>query len=257
MDTLRLASYNVRYAGVDAAELAWAQRREAVAAVLRRQRPDVVALQEVWQDQLTDLRERLPAFAWIGKRVAGGEHTPVGCRHERVAVTDWGVFALSETPGTNRPGWDARFPRFVTRAGLRTAGGDHLTAFAVHLDHEAERARLEGAALVGDRAAATDGPVVVAGDLNSEPGEPAHRALTAGAGLRDARTVAASTDGRHRDTYVGFEPDDDPGRLDHVLVSPGIDVRRFAVDVVDGDDRPPTASDHRPVVADLVVRDGP
>lgn len=46
--TVRLLSYNVRYAGLDVDENAWAHRRDGVASVLRFHDPDAVCLQEVW-----------------------------------------------------------------------------------------------------------------------------------------------------------------------------------------------------------------
>ena len=52
----------------------WAERREAVAAVLREERPDVAGLQEATLPMLRDLEERLAEYRWVGVgREDGGE----------------------------------------------------------------------------------------------------------------------------------------------------------------------------------------
>lgn len=254
---LRVASYNVRYAGLDAGRLDWSVRRDGVASLVRDIDPDVLAVQEVWMDQLPDLRDRLPGYDWVAFPDRNGEHTPIAVRRRRVAVASAGAFGLA--PGGDREvtAWDAAIPRTVTHATLRDrrapappdADGRTVAVFSVHLDHAGERARLEGARLVRDRV--PDGPVVVAGDLNCQTGSPPYEALTAD--LTDARLAAHERDGPDR-TYVGFDADDgvsgDPAarRIDHVLVR-GCAVERYRVVPHDAD---APASDHFPVVADVI-----
>lgn len=245
---LHLCSYNVRYAGLDTGEHAWPRRRDGVAELLRVARPDVICLQEVWREQLADLRERLPDYSWIGRRVLDGEHTPIGYRPDRIALDDWSVFALSETPAAlTVPGWDAAVPRITTRATLRTDGGDRLAVFSTHLDHEDERARLEGARLLRDRAAALDPPVVVAGDLNCAATDPPVRKLTAGR-LVDARALAATPLHGPSATFTDFGAT--AAQRDHVLVDRTTDVARVAT-LPGRDDSGRYPSDHLPVVAAL------
>lgn len=279
-DRFRVATYNVRYSGLDGGALAWDARRDGVAATIRAIAPDAVALQECWLGQLDDLRERLPGYGWAGVPDAAGEHTPVGYRTDRVALE--AVDAFGVAPGGERgvAAWDADLPRTVTRATLRVPGVERaVPVFSVHLDHRGSEARLEGARLVVDRL--PDGPVVVAGDCNCEPGSAPYRVLAAE--LDDARAVAADRSGPAA-TYVGFggraagESDaPEPRRIDHVFVR-GFDVAAYRVvgsgdvgvsldgdaDVPPGDGANPSASDgadlppsdHRPVVVDLVARRG-
>jgi endonuclease/exonuclease/phosphatase family metal-dependent hydrolase len=88
-------------------------------------------------------------------------------------------------------------------------------------------------------AAALDGPVVVAGDLNERPGGPSWRRL------REAGFIVQGTP-----DWPTFPADDPVKRIDAVLVPDGVRVRHH------GDPGVPngllaTASDHRPVLAVL------
>jgi endonuclease/exonuclease/phosphatase family metal-dependent hydrolase len=252
-DRLRVATYNVRYSGVDEGRLAWEHRRGPVAATVRAHRPDALALQECWMGQLEDLRGRLPGYDWVAHPDDVGAHTPIGVRADRLAVEDSGAFGLA--PGGERGvlGWDAALPRTVTVASLRDRRTDRrLTLASVHLDHRGPEARLEGARLVLERLPA--GPAVVAGDCNCEPGSEPYRALTAE--LTDARAATARRAGP-AETYVGFGgagtgesagDTPEPKRIDYLFVR-GVAVDSYRT-VSAGEAVPP--SDHRLVLADLV-----
>lgn len=249
MTSLRVVSFNVRYAGIDEGEASWERRRSAVVDVVRTLRPDVLALQEVWLEQLEDLRERLPGFGWAAERAASGEHTPVGYRRERLLLDGATAFALSETPADlGSVGWDARYPRIATVADLADSEtGRSLTVCNAHFDHEGERARAESAALV--RARLANGPAVVAGDLNCTPDSRPYRRLTRPGddGFDDPATALEPFG--PAGTYVGFDDEADPRRFDYVFAR-GVAVDDYGV----GPARSTAgrvASDHRPVVADL------
>ena len=249
--TLRLCSYNVRYAGLDTGEDAWERRRDGVASLLRFHDPDVVCLQEVWQDQLPDLRERLPAYAWVGSGASNGEHTPVGYRRERLSVLEESAFSLSETPADlDARDWDAAIPRVTTRATLEDdATGQRVAVVCTHFDHRSEAARRRGADLLVDRLEGRSLPTVLAGDLNCGPDEDPYRTLT-GAGLRDARAVAPHPHGPET-TFNDFEAPRPGERIDHVLVD-GFDVERFGV-LADLDSRARYPSDHFALLVELVL----
>lgn len=250
MSACRLLSYNVRYAGLDEGDHAWRRRRDAVAAAVDRLDPAVACLQEVWRDQLAALRERLPAYEWVAERDPAdvGEHTPIGYRPERVTPRAAGVFGIAPDPEDRTTlAWDAALPRSATWAEF-AVDGRRVRCHSIHLDDRGARARLEGAGLLLERARTADCPAVLAGDYNSEPGDPAYDRLAAH--LADARDLAGEVVGPAA-TYTGFGGDAvasgaDERRLDHVFCTTGLGVERFAVD-------PSDASDHRPVVVDLQV----
>lgn len=127
------------------------------------------------------------------------------------------------------------------RSGLRAARRDPIEGaddWQLNFIERLEQSR----ALAGELAA-RPGPKVVAGDLNAVESSPVVRMLLA-TGLRDAFSSAGRGYGYsygHAVRGLSFL------RIDHVLVSAEIDVVRCFV----GDGR---ASDHRAVIADLVVR---
>jgi len=254
--SVRVLTYNVRYATLDGGDDAWADRRDGVASVLRFHDPDVVCLQEVWEDQLSDLQARLPAYAWVCADTSSGEHTPIGYRTDRFVVTDSDAFSLSETPADlHAMDWETTVPRVTTAARLAGVDDDaELLVANAHLDHDSEPARRRGAELLadrlGDRAVAT----VLAADLNSGPADPPYRTLTGDGSFRAARSLADHPHGP-RTTFNDFEAPQPGERLDYVLVE-GADVAvdRFGV-LADLDDRGRYPSDHFPVRADLTLRE--
>jgi endonuclease/exonuclease/phosphatase family metal-dependent hydrolase len=89
------------------------------------------------------------------------------------------------------------------------------------------------------------GPIILCGDLNTNPGSPSYRALCAH--LRDAQHSVAGH--RPLKTWSGKYP---LTRLDHVLVTPGLDVVAVRVPRTHWDQ---LASDHLPLVVDIRVPD--
>lgn len=105
----------------------------------------------------------------------------------------------------------------------------------------------------------TSSPVVLVGDLNSDPGEapPSAYATLLGAGFVDAWTQAnPSVPGLtccHAEDLLNPSPTFDT-RIDHVLISSGVAVARVKLTGIDADNRTPSGlwpSDHAGVVATL------
>ncbi|SDG04549.1 Metal-dependent hydrolase, endonuclease/exonuclease/phosphatase family [Halorubrum xinjiangense] len=281
MTAIRVLSYNVRYANRGDHHDAWHDRRDAVGRLVRFHRPDVAAFQEPLPDQRDDLRERLPAYEFVGRgREAGGEGEgcPVAVRSDRWEVDASDTFWLSETPDEPSTGWDAAYPRIATWARVRAVEGTaELLVVNTHFDHVSARARRGAARLLRERvpeiAAANEGnsdetlPVVLVGDLNCTPGSDPHRILVDGVDARaggsaaekptdrDAlslRDAAADADLRHgpETSLTDFSRLIDGRRIDHALVSPDVTAEAFAT-LADRDDRGRYPSDHLPILARL------
>ena len=103
--------------------------------------------------------------------------------------------------------------------------------------------RLAQATLLAQAVQKTSRPVIVAGDLNADERSPVVRRLLA-AGLRDA--FSSATIGYGYTHGHSLKPGFSFLRIDHVLVSHDIGVRDCRVGSKGG-------SDHRPVVADLLL----
>ncbi|MFY4815393.1 endonuclease/exonuclease/phosphatase family protein [Haloarcula sp. AONF1] len=276
MTGIRVLSYNVRYANRGDHHDAWHDRRDAVARLVRFHRPDVAAFQEPLPEQREDLRERLPAYEFVGRGRGAdgeGEGCPIAVHSDRWEVVDSDTFWLSETPGEPSTGWDASHPRIATWARVRARDGDaRLLVVNTHFDHVSAHARRESARLLRERvpeiAAADEDdagatpPVVLVGDLNCTPGSEPHRILVGdesvardGATTGDAlalRDAAADADLRHgpETSLTDFSRLIDGRRIDHALVSPAVSVDAFAT-LTDRDDRGRYPSDHLPILARL------
>jgi endonuclease/exonuclease/phosphatase family metal-dependent hydrolase len=250
----RLLSFNIRRDTRDDGPDRWRRRRDLVSAVLRR--ADVAGLQEVRWRQLRDLEVGAAGYEWAGAGRADGrrrgEFVPVFWRADRFRCEDRGVFWLSRTP--QRPG-SRDHADAITRAATWVRLFDRaldrrLFVLNTHLDHRVEAARVEGARLVRteiDRRAG-DHPVVLLGDLNADPGSPAHRLLTDPARgrvpLHDAHDLAPTRSGPDT-TLNGFEAPRPGKRIDVVLLSPHWEVVTHRIDDIAQGGR--WASDHYPV----------
>ncbi|MEO3779163.1 endonuclease/exonuclease/phosphatase family protein [Micromonospora sp. B11E3] len=223
---VRMVAYNVRMGyGLDGR-----LDPDGLARVVAGQRPDVVVLSEVdrgWllnggHDTLTLLAERL------------------GMTYVFAPAADplWGDAVLSDLPlasARTRRLAPVGAPTGAQALGVTVdlGGGAGLAVVATHLQPPPGREPVAQARAVADFALgyAHGRPLVVAGDLNTEPGAPAYAEFTR-AGLVDALAAARP---------LPTSPADDPrAQIDHVLVTPGT--------AVSGPAAPrSTASDHLPV----------
>jgi endonuclease/exonuclease/phosphatase family metal-dependent hydrolase len=225
---------------------------DAVAQVIRDHNPDIVALQEVdvhwgersnFEDQVLYLGKELGMYSFFGEiyRIdASDTYTP---------PRQYGLAWLSKEPlilSLNH-----KLPRLSTQEaepGLRTLpgfpevavdiNGNRIHLYNTHLDYRPDPAvRIaqiaEMMALMQD----ADTPVILMGDLNARPAAPELQPLFAV--LHDAWI--------HTDDHGYTFPADAPDRrIDYILHSGHFTVGD--VYVVDTQ-----ASDHRPVVADLIL----
>jgi endonuclease/exonuclease/phosphatase family metal-dependent hydrolase len=213
--TLRVATWNVHglRAGV-----------EAVAVVLGAEQPDLLLVQE------SGSRRRLTALgAALGMTVASD---PVVFPRRRVRNA-----VLVRRPLTVRSHRLLRFEggSWLSPRGAMIARVDGFTAVSLHLGlARAERRQHVGQLLQALRA--VDGPVVIGGDLNAHPDDPAAAAIAAvhpdvwsAVGAGDGHTMPS-----HRPT----------ARIDALFAGPA--VRPLRARTAGG-----TVSDHLMVVAEL------
>ncbi|WP_122090941.1 endonuclease/exonuclease/phosphatase family protein [Halalkalicoccus subterraneus] len=258
--SVRTVTFNIRYSNPED-EYPWEERIDRVTGTIRDLNPDLLGLQEAQPNQWDDLREELDEFEWHGVgRDDGereGEFAPLAWRPDRFEMLETGEFWFSETP--NEPGsvgWDADLPRVAVWARLRDRETDRLFwHINVHFDHIGERARLESAGMLRERAAAEENAgatVVVTGDLNANPYSEPYCLLLKNvlngisSPLVDTIHYADSVDGP-RETYHEFS-DELRRRIDYILVSRDADVRSFrTLPIRVGEFR----SDHLPIVTVL------
>ena len=255
---LRVMSFNLRLNVASDSANAWPHRIDAVEDIMRD--ADLVGVQEALPGMLEDLDARLDGWARIGvgrQADGGGEYSAIYYRTGRVELEAEDTFWLSETPDV--PGsksWDAAIERIVTWGRFRDRrSGTTLTVVNTHFDHVGQTARENSARLIVDHLdeLANGGPVVVMGDFNVTPDNPAYAVLTEGTGLRDARLASSTPPEGVAATWNGFGRDALERRIDFLFVR-GLEVTRFATrdETIAGELGTATArypSDHFPVEA--------
>lgn len=231
-----ILSFNIRYDSSRDEPYSWSRRRHHTFQLLRFHSPEVLFLQEVLPGQMSDIREYLPEYDWVyAPRREGDEACPIGFKVDRFVSPESGVYWLSETPEVESVGWDAELPRVATWAKLHRVDTDsRFFAVCIHLDHRGGEARRKSAELIAGRtvAKARDQalPVVIGGDFNctldDEPFGPLRSV-----GMLDARAAAEVSPLGPAETCPGsgFRVTTDIGRrIDYILVSPNLNVGRFA-----------------------------
>jgi endonuclease/exonuclease/phosphatase family metal-dependent hydrolase len=232
-------SYNIQ---------AGAGHLDSTAQAIREQSPDIVALQEVdvhWSershfaDEAAELGRMLgmqSRFAYIYRMPAAGAKQP---------PREYGVALLSRFPITS---WrNDKLTRLSTQEadatptpmpGMLDATLD-VRVFTTHLDYRADpRVRTTQVAEMMRLVTKSSVPMIVAGDLNATPDAAELQPLLHA--LHDCWVMVNTEPGF---TYPSEAP---VKRIDYVLVSPQFAVRSAKV----ADTR---ASDHRPVVVELVL----
>lgn len=223
----RVGTYNIHY-GYDES---WRFDPGAIARVIERAAPDILALQEVPVGLPTAygvdfplwLERRLGVPSFFSANVNGLQGEALLAR-----VPTRSVRALPLPPEDADPSQLLHLTAVL--------GGRSVDAYALHLSvHERERAEQLAAALshIGD------GRAILLGDLNAEPGSPETEALRA-AGFVDAFETAGA---RPTGTWPARRP---TMQIDWVWIR-GLDA--VAAEVLED-----TPSDHRLVVATLQVR---
>jgi endonuclease/exonuclease/phosphatase family metal-dependent hydrolase len=253
---LTLVTWNLK--GSEGPDLA------AVADHLAAAGADLVVLQEVQRRQARAVARRLGATSsrW------GFKHWPVRTWAEGMAVLGVSRPARVRTRALSfrfRPwSWRRRIYQLAV-VDLAPSPGvpavhPPLTLVNAHLSPHARAAmRTAEVETVATALGAAPGPIVVAGDLNDDPGADFFARLTA-AGLRDAWDDAAPPGKRAATNWRGWRrgtTDEPSRRLDYVLVSGGVRVVR--VDIPrpgdEGFARFAGLSDHLPVAATVAIGD--
>lgn len=265
-ERLKVMTFNVRCV-VEADGLnQWKNRKDFAANLVKFYAPDIWGSQEDTYQQMLDLQERLPEYAYIGVgRTDGkteGEYAPIFYKKDRFALLDQGHFWLAAeekmyTPGVL--GWDADYPRVATWGIFEDKQtGKRFFYLNTHLDHMGKVARHEGAKLVLKQVEqlSLGLPVIVSGDFNAVPTDDPIKVLTNSADVRaltHTRSVADFVYGPEWTFHdFGRIPYAERQWIDYIFVKGPWKVYSNAV-LTDfmGDLFP---SDHCPVLVEMEIR---
>lgn len=223
MTRLRVLTYNLRSMRSDGA---------AVVRVIRDARADVVCVQEApkwfrWRARCAALA-RESGMVLVSGGIGSGNNILM-C-DIKIDVRQTRDILLTRKTGLHQRG--------VSSAVCRLAGAEFLVA-TVHLDLDADERRKHVDELL-ERLSWSAAPLILGGDVNEQPAEPAFAELA-----RRLVDVAAATGTGDQGTSNQLHAN---RRIDGLFVDQRISP--VACRAIDSDDVR-IASDHRPVVADL------
>lgn len=258
---LQVMTFNIRNMRSRDEANGWEHRREMVCDLIRQYDPDILGTQEAYFPQVEALRKALPEYTVFGvgrddgKRA--GEYCALFVRNDCWQIGASGTFWFSETPDV--PGsrhWTREHPRICTWAYLIGATGSPFVVYNIHMDHEAQVARVNSSQLIAEHILQhyPDTPALVMGDFNMEEDNPAMLPLLAAEAplLYDTFRPLHPVTPR-QGTFHGFSGDHAGEKIDYVLASEAFQTldTRILHDNTAG--RYP--SDHFPLLAGLRLED--
>jgi endonuclease/exonuclease/phosphatase family metal-dependent hydrolase len=234
--TLRIATYNIRYDTPNDSLDLWKNRHPYIAGLIKLYDIELFGTQEGLKHQLDDLKGKLDGFEYIGVgRDDGdkkGEFTAIFYLTSKFIHLESGNFWLSNVTNKPNKGWDAALPRICTWVKFREiASGKELFMFNTHFDHMGQKARMESARLVIAKAREIAGtnPVILTGDFNFDEKHPNYQIIKNSGFLNDAYDVA-NFSYAPGGTFTGFDITAKPeGRIDHIFITDDFKVRKYAI----------------------------
>lgn len=261
-DNVRLTwgTFNIRYDNPDDKLNNWKYRKDSVAAFILDKDFDVIGLQEVLHNQLTDLKERLPEYTAVGvgreDGMTKGEYAPILFRSDKFRLLDSNTLWLSQYPDSaGFIGWDGACTRIATWAKLKDIKtGKVFMAVNTHFDHVGVEARKNSALLIIEKIKEIVGgePAVLTGDFNVNDKSEAYRTITGNEFvLRDAYRIC---DNRKGPAYTfhdfGRIPMEKREKIDFIFVTPNINVIETEI-LQNPETKTGFLSDHNPHIAIL------
>jgi endonuclease/exonuclease/phosphatase family metal-dependent hydrolase len=262
MNPVAVLSFNIRNSSATCdGENHWENRAVLNVATIRRLMPDIICFQELQLGNLIAYEKDLGEYRFLlGPKYNNQApycYPAVFWRPEKLRLVGSEEFWVSRTPERHSFDWDTAFVRSVSVVRFASAdGGYEFTLLNTHLDNASEQARVEGSKLIIAHVRCRTGqPVVLAGDFNCDPGSVAYRQLL-GNGFEDTFIEAGLADGPEAFTFHAFKGlrDKDCGRIDWILVRPGVGGGHFATrsfEIIRDAQPPLFPSDHYPILASL------
>ena len=234
---MRVVSFNIRVDNTADGANVWRNRRDAGVAMIGRERPTLLGLQEAQPHQITYLTEHCSDYAWYGlgrdtgkvppatDSYAAEETMAVFWKTAELELLDKGTFWLSETPEKISRLADAGYNRTCTWGLFRhKESGLRFYLFNTHLDTE-KAPRAEQVKVLVAQMKKINGkrlPAFLTGDFNANTTDACFSPLTAY--MRDARVESPSTDNFPTWNNYGVSS----GKMDHIFfLGDGCAAREF------------------------------
>lgn len=255
---LTVMTYNIRFNNPADGPNAWDNRKAWLCEQIQTVSPDFLGIQEGLVAQLNYMQQSLAAYAMTGVgRDDGrekGEFCALWYHKVKFRLLKHGTFWLSPTPKKVSKGWDAALPRICTYGQFRDlATGRKFWVFNTHFDHMGVTARKNSALLIMQKIKElnrSSQPVILIGDLNSEPDSEPIRLLKSL--FQDAKAAEQRMSMDPDGTYNGFDTTKPATeRIDYIFAGSGAKAVSYTVGRESRDGR--YASDHFPVIAEIAI----
>ena len=221
LDEFSVSTFNIRYDN-PADPILWNERGEDVARAIAFF--DIVGLQEVLPNQLSDIMGALPWMSNYSVDRYGtgeGEACPILWQTTTFDLLHSETRWLSESfKDTASVGWDAVMPRIASIVSLyHKKSGKIIRVINSHWSHIGEEARKASATLIRGWALGNEVDIVIVlGDFNAEPDSDEIIYLL-DSGLGDTYVEAQIRCKKKFGTFTGFDPSGYAGpRIDYILV---------------------------------------
>lgn len=252
----QFATFNVRYANPNDAGNLWEDRLPHVVSLIQFHKIGLFGTQEGLSHQVKQMSEGL-GYEYLGvgrdDGAEKGEYTAILFDPNQFKLEDSGTFWLSPTPETPSKGWDAALNRICSWGKFIDQKGKEFYVFNVHYDHIGQQAREESSKLVIAKVKDINTknlPVILMGDFNVTPDNPAYSTVTADPSWKDSRLVSKIPTYGPKGTFSAFDWDRMPdGIIDHIFVQGKIQVIRHGILTDNYGLKYP--SDHFPVMVEI------
>ena len=273
---IRIVSYNMLRNDFDfrhGEEYRWSNRLPRIAELLQAMQPDIIAAQELAQDQIDDLTGYIGGkYSYFGSPREEIEWNGIFYRKERFELLGGQSWTLPVSKGKGHALdcvklKDLKTGRSFAVFNTHLSMHSHQPSFASGADQREYEARF---ILDQIQAIYPDMPVIFAGDMNTlanrpdiellpyHDGDYVHRILTRSL-LKDAKDLSLLGHVGPLSTFTNVEGSRDPFSgvgtpgifLDHFYLTPGITVLIHAVESGKVDGYFP--SDHMPILMDFIL----
>lgn len=247
-----LISYNIRNSGANDGVNNWENRKDLTINMINQEKPDLICMQEVLNNQLEFIYDELPNYDFIGvgrdDSVKKGEAMAIFYRNDKYELLENDNFWLSETPNMVSRGWDGVCRRMVTWGHFKNLNsGKTFFCFNTHLDHKGEVAREESIKLIvkkiNEITNGSDEPVFLTGDFNATIDNPIFTPLINS--MKQARNDAPVSDNKFTYNNYGLGTEN-PSVIDHIFY---MNSTPISFTTLDGSYGEGYISDHFPIKA--------
>lgn len=254
--SINVMTYNLRYSNSADAPHHWDARKEGALEVIKREKVDLLGIQEGLISQINYLDSALTNYKRVGvgrdDGKSEGEFSAIYYDADRFESLENGTIWLSETPNQVSQGWDGACRRIMSYVVLKEKNSDkEITYFNTHFDHVGKVARDNSSKLVIEtiKKVANGRPVIFSGDLNATiEDEPIQYLLNQGV-LLNSRDIAETKLGVES-TYHDFGKIDG-GVIDYIMVSEDFKVK--SSNIISEQINGLYLSDHNPIVVTIVL----